>query len=347
MSNTVKELLGGISPKEIGKHLLNYTSLYILPAKSWQKAFNGTIAGYEFIILHLIYYSLFLLLFLDEWSSVVRLTLYEIVLTIIPFCITIIPYKLSSAIYKLRLSARSLFRLQLIIKFQFMPIMILLYILAFRLKSDDLFIILDNLYALIFIAFIAIGPFLIKTKWWYRFIWLLMNYIFLLLYFFTFSLLIEKTDLFDNFNISDQIPTPSAEYVDFKISSSDSYLYIQDSLFMAIGIEESPSIIAYKEAIPVDIELFGQYLRSSQNDLLRNMIWNGNKSKNTDLNSEVITDSLLQKINQDTLTKERLTLAQKRINKMIFEDITLTDFLKKKNSLQTKPAILHHPKFLS
>ena len=122
--NFFEELISKLSVKTIGTHLANYASLYTKPLKTWRKVISNRKDGYDLMILHLIYYCIFLFLIIKNITTTISLVLLEAVITIIPTLVFITPFLLFVKLYKKKIRWTKMFRLFLILKLQFIPVFI-------------------------------------------------------------------------------------------------------------------------------------------------------------------------------------------------------------------------------
>ena len=55
----VEKILPKLTIKELGSHLANYAKFYTNPIATWKQAIVNRKSAYNYVILHLIYYSIF------------------------------------------------------------------------------------------------------------------------------------------------------------------------------------------------------------------------------------------------------------------------------------------------
>ena len=148
----MESLLSKFNYKEIGYHLANYADLFIKPLNCWRKAIDSGKQGYNFIVLHLIYYTLFILLFNQDLYYAIPLALFEVFYTLIPLIIFLPSFKVSSWLFNKKYSWKSLFRLLLVIKLQAIPICLVFIKLAIWSKEEIFYIYFQNFLGLIFLG---------------------------------------------------------------------------------------------------------------------------------------------------------------------------------------------------
>lgn len=326
----LESILNKLTIKELGKHLSNYANLFIRPIESWKKSIGLRSQSYDFVILHLVYYTIILLIILRDLYIALPLCLFEVIMTLIPFLIFIIPFKILVNIFKIKLKWLHLFRLFLIIKLQFLPVFILLYEIAIRAESESLYIIVDNFIWLIWLGFIFIMPSILKIKFFQKAIWIFLNYLSFLVILSTIVTVFSKIDLLGNIGDKLMLITPDKEYSNFNVNSSNSTLFLQDSMYLLIGKEETPQLVTYQETQFVSLGLAILFNNTVKNRNVIYMIEIDSSLCVLDRNRVSKKDSLLAFLEIEELTKSKLDSFRLVTNNMIETDLELTDSLKTK-----------------
>lgn len=230
----LETIFSKLTIKDIGFHLNNYAELYTKPLKVWKKVIINRKSSYDFVILHLIYYCLFVFFSIDDVKLAIPITILDAALTIIPLTIFILPFNFYNKKYTKKYTWNKLFRILLILKLQFVPIYLLLFILAFKLKIESLFLVTDNLIPFLLIAYVIIFPLIINLSISRKIVWILTNYIFLL----ASIIVIEFT--IDFLDVSNNLPsildgTPTGEYINFEIQNQLPPLLFDDTHYLIVA----------------------------------------------------------------------------------------------------------------
>lgn len=317
-----ENILGKLTIKEIGIHLQNYFELYTKPLKVWRKVINSKTDGYNFIILHLVYYCFFLYFIAKDITLVIPIAIFEVIITFIPFIFFLPPFLFFIKIYKRQSSWHKLFRLFLIIKFQFIPIFILIYLGATATKVENLYIISENLIWTIWVAFIFIFPLLLNIVLWKKAIWALTNYIFFLLGLSLLTFLVTKIDENDKIVNKLSLESPNSEYTNFKLKGLYSPLLFDDtSYFVVIKVSnDSDAVILRTQFVSFDLK--SSYFQSRINQLSDKMesINSVSARKMEDISKVNKKESNTQDISDEELTLPLLDSLRKQLN---FEFYTL------------------------
>src|SRR5690349_415045 len=169
----IDKIFGSLNIKALGQHLANYLELYTHPLSVWKKVISNRKTSYDITVLHLIYYLTFVLLLIDQSTKAIVYVLAEAAATIIPFLLLFIPFRMLTKAFKKKIRWNRLFRLLLILKLQFCPILVVV-ILAIRFfESESLFIVLDNLIGLFIIVLIITMPLVLALHHWQKVVWIL------------------------------------------------------------------------------------------------------------------------------------------------------------------------------
>src|SRR5205085_6715566 len=162
-------------------HLKNYSKLYTNPLSVWRHVIGNRKSGYDLVVLHLIYYSIFLFFIVKDIKIAIPFTILEAAFTILPFLFFIVPFLFFVRVFKKAYKWDKLFRLFIILKLQFIPLFILLNLLNTVLKVEDIYLITDNIIWSLLISFIITFPLVSKIKIWQKILWLFGNYLFFLI----------------------------------------------------------------------------------------------------------------------------------------------------------------------
>lgn len=259
--------LSKLTLKELGTHLGNYADLYANPIKVWKKIISNRNEGYNLLILHLIYYSVFIFFIVKEITLAIPVTILEAAITVVPLMLFLIPFIFFVKSFKKQYKWKKLFHLYLIIKLQFIPIFILLHLLVEYLKIENLYLITDNFIWLIWLAFIVVFPIIIKLNIWKKMIWIISNYIFFLLGFSLIAFCFDKVDRSGKIFEKLSIDSPNTEYLNFEVKGLYSHLLFIDTLyFVQVKAKNDTNLQVYKTQF-VSFELRESFLQSKINKL--------------------------------------------------------------------------------
>lgn len=268
MDSFFEKILLKLTPAEIGNHIKTYLSLYLHPHKSWKKAISPRKDSFNFIVLHLIYYTVVLFIFMQNIFSAIQLVLVETVITLIPLSIFVIPFLLFTNIYKKKLHWSKLYRLILIIKLQFIPLFVILLLIAKKGNIESPYLIIDNLLYILWIVMIIITPVIIKLKYWQKAVWIFTNYISFLLGFLLIGFVLNQ--LFNDKQIikSKLYMSPMMEYFYFQNQSSFFSEYVQDDKYLIIITKNNGSFYSKSQFVTKELEL--EFLKNSiDNNILK------------------------------------------------------------------------------
>ena len=326
MTEFLPKILSKVNFKELGDNLKNYTDLYLKPISAWKKAFNQEKSGYNFTVLHIIYYTLLVLLIVQDIYLSIQLVILEIIITLIPLLFFLTPYKIGVKFFGVKERLIKVFRTFLIIKFQFIPSLCLMILLAKWSSSEILFIIFDNFIWGLCIGFIIAVPIICSLKLWQRLTWILLNYIFFLIGILIIGFVLSEFG--DNDVLSKKLSnvTPNREYESIKRQSKTKFLFtdneivtilnVKDSLFHILAINPSSHYI--KLAI----------LQNSRNELIEN--WKKNDSIIANSNQSHTSESAKYKIDKDAIKLDLDILLKyyRYFNKKYDEDMQLYNVAK-------------------
>jgi len=308
----VKDILLKLNVKEFGTHLSNYIDLYIKPLTVWRKIISNRSSSYNLTILHIFYYSIFVLIFINKPKSLIsKYIVLEIIVTIIPFLVYLVPFKLFTQLFKKKVKWNRMFRLFLIFKLQFLPIIILLILFARWTKNESPYIIIENLAGLLWLFFIVILPLSLPLKKWQKILWIFNNYIFTIL--FSFGVFIFLKNINDLDFLEKISPnTPNQEYQIFNMKSPQSTYSIEDNYYLKIINNNKTSSQTENQFVSTELLnlYFSIYSKTELNDLKRQL------------------DSM-------SLNIEKFTSLRKKINSEIRKDLELTNELKSSSNFKT------------
>ena len=259
--------LSKLTLKELGTHLRNYADLYANPIKVWKKIISNRNESYNLLILHLIYYCIFIFFIVKEITLAIPIVILEAAITIIPLLLFLIPFLFFVKVFKKQYKLTKLFRLFLIIKLQFIPIFILSYLLVDYLRIENLYLLTDNLIGIIWLAFMIIFPSIINMKFWRKLIWIFSNYVFFLLGISIIAFTFDKIDgsgkIFEKLSIA----SPNTEYSNFEVKELYSpFLFIDSLYFVHIKAKNDTTLHVYKTQF-VSFALSKSFLQSKINKL--------------------------------------------------------------------------------
>ncbi len=230
------DIIKDLGFKKFGEHLKDYSTLYTNPLLIWKKVISNRKEGFDLVIPHIIYYSIFLICILEiNHEKVARLVFFEVILTIIPVLLFAVPFKLFNVIFKKRYNWIKLFRLFLILRLQFSPVINLLLLGVDFFKIDELYVIVDNVLGLILVLYIVIFPLIIHLSFWRKVIWIIGNYLTLVIELLILVVVLYKMDYIQKFLEINRKDNPNTEYVNF----------IYDNLYVLNTIEDDFNFILF------------------------------------------------------------------------------------------------------
>lgn len=325
----LETILNKLTIKELGNHISNYINLYIKPIDSWKKAAASGNSGFDFVILHLVYFTLLILLIIKDLYLAIPLCIIEIIITLVPLIIFIFPYKISAFLFKKELNWKQLFRLLLVIKLQTIPIFFILHKFANYTQSEDLFILVDNFIWIIWIGFIAIFPIVSNLKFSQKIILLILNYTSFISFFLLSITLFSNINVFGKLGDDIMLLTPDKEYSNNNINSSNSNLFIQDSLYLLIGEQNNQKNLIIKKTQFVDLQLSIYYNKTVRNKSIKNIIELDSIICSKDNSRISKKDSLQTLYYKEEINKRVLDSLRNKLTSNIENDLKLTDSLKK------------------
>lgn len=312
------DIISKLNPRQLGAHLKTYANLYLKPIKSWKKAFSQRKEGYDFIILHLIYYTLLVILILQDIYLSIQIVILELIVTLIPILIFIIPFKLCTHLFRIRKTWIKLFWTFLVIKFQFIPPIVFLIIIYKWSNFEPLWIIVENIIMLIWLAFILVIPLIISLKPLQRFTWIVLNYVSFLIAFSAIVLTIEKSDEGEELLQKISIDTPDNEYTGVTLQSS----LISDDKYLAVLTDSvSNYYIMRVQFVTPELEL--EILKNDRNQDIKQ--WIISDSILSTIDSNYVQEPSKYKIDTDVLQINLATLDSLRndYNKYFYKDLKM------------------------
>src|SRR5690606_10272465 len=112
------------------------------------------------------------------------------------------------------------------------PILVILLLIAKHTRHDIFYIIFDNLIWIYFVLAIIVLPLTVDLRLRERIAWIFANYVFFLISMSLFFLIVLKASVMERIDSR----TPTSEYLDFKIESSHSRMFIDDSYYLLFAI---------------------------------------------------------------------------------------------------------------
>jgi hypothetical protein len=223
---SIEDIFSKLSLKEFRLHLSNYVNLYYRPLKVWRTIIGFRTTSYDLLTLHIIYYFVFALVAMDRpLKFTVFYIIAEVAVTTIPFLISLLPFLLLKSIIGFRIRPDRLFRLLLILKLQFIPVLFLAIFLAKKLRIDFVYGLIDNLIWLCLIAMMVVFPLLVRTSVWKKLLWITLNYFCFILIMTLVIISVSSVKIPANVIARQAFRTPSSEYasfwVNYKFSESD------------------------------------------------------------------------------------------------------------------------------
>jgi len=248
----------GLLPKtlnELSDHFTTYVDLYIKPIQSYKKAFSQRKNSLNYVSLHAIYYTLLLLLLVFDIQLIIKVVLAEVVLTIIPVVYILLPFILFTKILKKNKNWFNLFRLLLIIKLQNAPIIVLLAVFAKKFEVNSAYILMDNWIIITMILDIITVPIIINNiKLWQRFVWILANYLSLIVSLIIFGIVFSNIDIPEKLTKKLSLVSPSNEYYQAMYADSLSMYNFRDDRYMAI-IDKRTGFLRNTQFVTFDLNL--------------------------------------------------------------------------------------------
>jgi hypothetical protein len=331
----LETILNKLSIKEIGNHLSNYANLYVKPIETWKKAIDLRTSSYNFIILNIVYFTILLMLMVRDTHLAIQLCLLEVIITIFPFLIFIIPCKIFAFLFKKKILLNRLFRLFLILKFQFITIFFLLFKFANYTQSEDSFILVDNFIWIIWIGFIVIFPMISNLKFIEKIIWIILNYMTFIIFFILLITVFSKINLLGNLGEEIMLLTPDKEYSNNSLKLSKSTLLINDKELLLIGKLDKNNIIIYKKTQFVDLELSILFGKFSRNNIIKKIIKNDSIICSLDKKRISRKDSLEKLYDNVDINIDYLDSIRNISIENIQKDIKLTDSIFKNSKFKS------------
>ena len=325
----LETILNKLSIKQIGKHLSNYANLYIKPIEAWKKAIDLRTSSYDFVILHIVYFTILILLVVKDIYLAIPICLMEIILTLFPFFIFIIPYRITGVLFKIKTSWKRLFRLLIIIKFQTLPAFFLLFKFAEYSKSEGVYLLIDNFLILLLICFIIIFPLISNLKYYQKLIWIFFNYIFFVGVMFTALHTFSKGNFLGKFGDDIMLLTPAREYLENESKLTNQFLFIDDTSYILIGKESKPNVITYDSAVFADLRLCQLLNIKVRNNLIKQIIYNDSIICTLDKTRISKKDSLQKLYEKREINLKVLDSFRTPLLNNFHHDIILTDSLSK------------------
>lgn len=331
----IEDLLKKLTLKQLGEHLSNYVNLYIKPLNAWKKSIDTSTESYDFVILHIVYFTILILLNVKNTYSAVQIALTEIILTLFPLLIFIIPHRISAFLFNTSSNWIGLFRLLLIIKFQFTPLFYLLSKFGMYSGSEFVFLLLDNSILLIWIGFILIFPLISNLKYWQKIIAITLNYTAFCLFMFSIVFFFSESEFDGKFTQDLALISPSREFSFNNSKFSQSRTFADEKSYIMIGIEKDPGTLYFFKSQFVDTRLWNLCVQKKINDNLR---------------QSIKADSILCLINKERVSiKDSLKeqLYKEEINIKLLDSFRAVNLADYEKDLKLCDSLSNHSKFRS
>lgn len=312
----------------IGNYFMTYMNLYLEAPQAWRKAISDNKqSSMSFIFMQLICYVLFVLIIVKDLYLAIPLVILDAALTVIPYLIFVLPLYINARLLKINIKGAQLFRLLLIIKLQYAPLLALIILFVKWSEIEFLYVFIDNFVFVCIIGYIIILPLILNIKIWQKLGWILSNYISILLFFLLVAFggeQLGKIDSdFDKFPDKISICTPHSEFVSFNSKVSNIILFINNDYYIAIlnKIKTDHKSIN-TQLVTYDIAISFMKTRSNQ----RNKFIIDNWKKRGRLNTNQINQikSALWYPAREELTKYKVDSSKIDIIRNIDLDIKLT-----------------------
>ncbi|GIQ57841.1 hypothetical protein Flavo103_09770 [Flavobacterium collinsii] len=334
----IENILEKLTFRELGMHLSNYSNLYLNPVDAWKKASSANNAAYNFVVLHIVYFTVLILIDVRDTYSALQICVLEILITFIPLLIYVVPYKISSLLFHLEFDWKRLFRLLLVLKFQFIP----LYYIGLKFskysESEDLYIILDNSIWIVWIAFTVVFPILTTLNIWKKISFIALNYLSFVVIMLCFVTLFANTDMLNVLGDDLGKISPSREYGTNSEKFSKFMTHRIDKYFMLIGFEKDPGLITYYTTQFVNVELANCYLSKIINESVDMRIKLDSALCAEDKSRTSKKDSLKLLYKKEQITGRILDSFKKVITADFNKDLLLTDSLSKHANFKSNRA---------
>ncbi|WP_291116604.1 hypothetical protein [Flavobacterium sp. UBA6135] len=322
-----KTIIDKLTIKEFGVHLSTYVSLFTHPYKSWMKAINIRKSSFDFIILNIIYYGIFLFYIIQEPQKTIQLLFLDLLTTIVPFILFYPSFKICIFLSKKRIKSNRLFRLFLIFKFQSTPILILFLLMTNWFDSENLFIVIENFIVLVLIGYMIVYLLVAKMKLWVKVLSFFINYVIFISVFLIFSIFEISFEL-KNADDYSTLNTPTTEFRNFFINSSHAERFIlDDKYFVLLEVDELNQLINFSPQF-VNHQLLGEFYElskiKSEKKLIEydSILFSLKKSHISSLNLTKNSNTKAQS------TKMRLDSLKKSFTKIVDTDMKVSDSLR-------------------
>lgn len=325
----LETILKKLSIEEIGKHLSNYANLYIKPVETWKKATDLRTSSYDFVILHIVYFTILILLVVKDVYLAIPICLMEVILTLFPFFVFIIPYKISFIAFNKKTNWKRLFRLFIIIKLQTLPTFFLLFKFAEYSKSEEVYLLIDNFLLLLWIFFIIVFPLISNLKYYQKLIWIFFNYISFVGLILTSYIIFSQTNILGKFGEDLMLLTPGREYLNNESKLTNQFRFIDDSYYILIGKESEPNVVTYDSTIFADLRLCQLFNIKVRNNLIKRIIYNDSVICTLNKSRVSKKDSLQSLYEKNELNIRVLDSFKLVLFKDFQHDLILTDSLSK------------------
>ncbi|UTW62210.1 hypothetical protein KFE98_19740 [bacterium SCSIO 12741] len=327
MAYGIGDIISKLTVKQLGQYISEYIELFLHPIDSWKKAYSSKNSSYNFVILHIVYYSVLVLILFKEIYFTVQVVILEVLITFIPFSVFLIPFLFFSRKSETAVNWKNMFRTFLIIKFQFVPIFVLLILFAQWSQIEVVYYLIDNGLLLIWMGMLLVVPIISKTSAWKKLAWVTMNYVFLVLFLtsiaYTYVAFVEpSSDLNKQFNYS-----PSKEYESGIIRSYSAINSLSDEYYLIVIESLDSNSIRIHRVQFVTHKLAYYFSGNSYNETLRQLIKYEKELSKSDSNFVPVQNEK-KEIDVAVLNLEILDSLRSEFNAQFYSDKNLFKELK-------------------
>jgi len=268
------EELIGITNKKIKKWLDDYFRMFANPLQAWQKSFKSNRKAYDYVLFQSKFFLIFLIIWIPlDINSAIRILFADILNT----AIYTLPLLLVFHFYITRNDKdkkwNNLFRLFVIIKFQFLPVIIVVYYILRFLKLEMLIDVVYPILLALVACFISAGVFLSYKGKRKKIKLILMNTLALILWLSVVALAMQlipmgissgTTNLFDKYieKVSTITPISEIEYFDIE----NDFGLIDDKALLVLE-PKGDSLFQFKRAQFLNNELMMEVVRHEMLEL--------------------------------------------------------------------------------
>jgi hypothetical protein len=336
--NSVLNFISEVNIKTIVAHTEKITDLYFKPVKIWKKILSNQKQSATDFTFYIIAYGLILYLFSPDLHYVLKFILLQLLANLQPFLIVFIPFLFFRWLYKRDVKANRLFRITFIYSLQVFPFVFFPMLIAQKYGVESPYIIVENSVFLSEILLIIVVPLLMQISILKKVIWILTNYLFMILFFLFAGYIYNNIPDVELVRSKIEWESPMREFLEFEDNYKDSDLYMSD-IFYIIYYKNSNG---KKEVVPqfATLNLLDK-LAENQSHILYNAKIKTNRlvydndttgARITSIKSNSIYSDSVKihvKINSDELFSKK-TFDSLRViyDKTFYYDLKYTDSLK-------------------